>query len=559
MNQVVCNFWQDAEANTVTSQFQQRYAQVLEQFFGRDPQRWPIYQIPTIQDLVSRRRNPSVEGGEDLSDALENVSMIPEKVKDTDSAFDDLAVFAARKSKNWEDPQSVENVISTPCDPAIHGAMLATIANPNLVYSEYAGRATELEKLVVRQMANLVGYDAEKATGLFTQGGTFCNLYGYLLGLRKTFPESVAEGLADQNFVMMNSQAGHYSNMTNLTLLGVNMKTQVRRVKITIDNQMDLNDLERQLDECLSQGIDVPSILVTCGTTDTFAIDDIEAVYDIREEAVRKHKLKYRPHIHVDAAVGWALAFFNPYDFDENPLGINPATLEGLENTMSLVKGMKFADSITIDFQKWGYVPYTSSLVLVKDAADMEFLKQDPTYFSYFEAKLQQDTHLQSTIECSRSAVGVFSAYSALEFMGLEGYQMLLAHGLQNANYFRQLLAELPNCTVVSAENQGPSVTFRLYEPQAGLDAEKSFQEEREISAQQDYMDSLVNKTTYHRNNFLKRQGKHLKTNWIDSIARTHYDENGQCLYLPGEKAVFLNPNTTRQDIETFVKHLAKG
>ena len=43
------------------------------------------------------------------------------------------------------------------------------------------------------------------------------------------------------------------------------------------------------------------------------------------------------------------------------------------------------ADSFTIDFQKWGYVPYTSSLVMIKNRDDLKALEHDPEYFSYFE------------------------------------------------------------------------------------------------------------------------------------------------------------------------------
>ena len=55
-------------------------------------------------------------------------------------------------------------------DPAIYGAQMGILANPNLVYSEYAGVAEELEKKVVRQIALLAGYDPARATGIFTQG-----------------------------------------------------------------------------------------------------------------------------------------------------------------------------------------------------------------------------------------------------------------------------------------------------------------------------------------------------------------------------------------------------
>ncbi|EHA1126635.1 aspartate aminotransferase family protein [Vibrio navarrensis] len=555
MDKVTSHSWLDEKHNRLSARFAERHQSVLRQFFARDPNLWPLYKIKEIKELVNSKKNLFTPYNLALRHRISSESVIPQQVNPL-VRFDPLALYAAATTKNWDDPASVENVISTPCDPAIHGAMLATIANPNLVYSEYAGNATELEKVVVRQMANLVGYDTADATGLFTQGGTFCNLYGYLLGLRKCFPESVMHGFRDKQFAFINSQAGHYSNMTNLSLLGVNIEEQLIRVRLRENNQIDVQDLAKQLDKCLQEGKAVPTILLTFGTTDTFAIDDVAEVYLTRERICRQYELSYRPHIHVDAAVGWSLLFFRDYDFAQNPLGINSATLDGIEGHASLINGLRFADSISIDFQKWGYVPYTSSLLLVKKRQDMEFLKQDPNYFSYFEPQQRDNTHLQATIECSRSAVGVFSAYSALASMGFEGYQTLVAHGLQNANYMRCLLSQWPNCYVVSGENQGPCVTFRLYNPQLKESARAQFYRERRLIKQKAYMENIVSSATFHRNHFLSRQRRELKTNWITSMARTNYDEQGHCLFLPGEKAVFLNPNTRRSDIEAFVHGL---
>lgn len=556
MAKVSKEMWLKTDANRVSEQFCRRHQAVLQQFFSRDPARWPVYQIAEISDLVNRRLTLHTRSNVSLSQRLAGESTLPEAGSTEPGAFEPLALFAANMAKNWEDPASVENVVSTPCDPAIHGALLATIANPNMISSEYAGDAVELEKLVVRQMANLIGYDDKLATGLFTQGGTFCNLYGYLLGLRKAFPGSAVNGTSGESFCMMNSEAGHYSNMTDLALLGVNINKQVLRVRINKNNQLDINAFSQALEDCIRKSIVVPTILLTCGTTDTFAIDDIATVYRIRESLVRRYRLGYRPHIHVDSAVGWSLIFFNDYDFHANPLGINPATLSGLESLMPLVKGLKYADSLTIDFQKWGYVPYTSSLVMVKNRHDMEALKQNPAYFSYFEPRIKEQSHLQSTIECSRSGVGIFSAYNALMKIGIDGYRVLIAHGLQNANYLRYLLSKEKHCKVVCASNQGPSVTFRLYHQESADDPQALFDQERCLHTDSRFIDKMANHAAYHRNNFLSRRGRYLKTNWVDSIARTHYDQCGHCLYLPGEKAVFFNPHTSRQQIEDFVAHL---
>lgn len=556
MSHALSDSWLALQANQLHPRFEQHYCAVKAKFFSRDPELWPLYRSLEIQPLLhSRRETPAVN--HHLLKLLTTRDEVPRFSRYQGKPFDEVALYAAQHSKNWDDPRSVENVISTPCDPAIHGGLLAMIANPNLVYGEYSGMAAELEKLVVRQIASLVGYSTEQATGIFTQGGTFCNLYGYLLGLRKVIPESISKGIATRTFKMFNSEAGHYSNMTNLALLGVDVQSQVIRVRVTDNNEMDLNDLHRQLSQCFEQQQLVPTIMLTFGTTDTFALDDVKAVYDLRESLCHQYAISRRPHIHVDAAVGWPLLFFASYDVQRNPLAINPATLAAFTEWLPKIRALQWADSFTVDFQKWGYVPYTSSLVMVKNSHDMQSLKSDPSYFSYFESTRQQETHLQATIECSRSAVGVFAAYSALQMMGIEGYQVILAHGLQNASYLRAQLATFPHCKLIAEQNHGPSVAFRLYPPNV-KSAREAFALEMDLSQHPDYVEKLVTHTLYHRHHFLERKGKSLNSNWVESLTRTHYDRDGRCLHLPGEKVVLMNPHTTRTHLDAFMNDISR-
>ncbi|MDN3610380.1 pyridoxal phosphate-dependent decarboxylase family protein [Vibrio ostreicida] len=541
------------KANTLSSHYVEKYNDVVSRFFSRDERIWPLFSSPELS-MLSRRTSPfSPQEKASLERALSERVDIPERMSEPTQAFDPLALFAAHQCKDWQDPRSVENVISTPCDPAIHGAMLATLKNPNLVYSEYAGMAVELERLVVRQIANLAGYNPKTAGGIFTQGGTFCNLYGYLFGLRKTFPTSKLDGVAGKKFCMINSESGHYSNMTNLSLLGIDINNQVIRVKINANNQICVLDLERRLKECFHQRISVPTIMLTCGTTDTFAIDDIVKVRQITQRLCRQYGVRRAPHIHVDAAVGWSLMFFNDYDLERNPLAINSATLKSVDYLKKMIAGLQAADSFTVDFQKWGYSPYTSSLLMVKDGRDFDALSQDASYFSYFDSQLKQETHLQSTIECSRGAVGVFSAYSAMQFMGKEGYQVVMAHGLQNANYLRMRMQQIPTCHVVGADNHGPAVAMRLYPRECGSGLH-TYQRERDVKHSDKEVDELIKNTVFHRNHFLNRRGRGLNTNWVESIAHTEYDSLGHCLTLPGEKAVFLNPYTSREHIDEYCR-----
>lgn len=551
-------------ATMMTDVFQRELTRVRELYFSRNPDYWPVFRDPLMARVIDARRlhaSPAQrlaaypQGAESLT-ALRADSHMSEQGMEPGALQDRLA-FAAALSKAWEDPASVENVITMPCDPAIHGAMTGLLANPNLVYSEYAGMAEELERCVVRQIANLVGYDPNLATGIFTQGGTFCNLYGYLFGIRKSMPDSLHLGLEHgQDYRMINSQGGHYSNTTNLSLLGVNIAKKTIRVQLTDSSEIDIDDLERQLAACFQLGCLVPTIMLTMGTTDTFAVDRVKPVHDLCQRLCARHGVEVAPHIHVDCAVGWPLIFFLDYDFEKNPLAIHEFTLEGLLRNVERFRELRYADSFTVDFQKWGYVPYTSSLVMVKDRASMKALEHDPENFSYFEQDVQGQTHLQSTIECSRGAAGLFGAYSAMQYLGKRGYQILIAHGLQNADYMRDKLARMPGSCVVATENRGPSVGFRLYDPSRISDPQAEYALDRALDPTPKYRDRINRNNAYHRDVF-QRRGKHgLYTNWIQYVSHTHYDVAGHWEPIPGEKAVFMNPLTDPAHIDEFLAHL---
>lgn len=556
---------ESASAHEVSAEFEVHNRQVRDYFFSRNPKYWPCFKDPgflAIIDFRHRHLKPDArlkaypEADGLLRDLMQQ-ARIPEGVQKPGSAPDAMLRFAAALSKDWENPASVENVITMPCDPAIYGAMMGVLANPNLVYTEYSGMADELEKSVVRQMASLVGYEVSEAAGLFTQGGTFCNLYGYLAGIRKSLPDAKRYGIGvGRDYRIMNSQGGHYSNVTNLSLLGVGIEERTIRIKIDANNEIDLADLEQHLRACFCLKCAVPSIMLTMGTTDTFAVDRVKPVVDLRDRLCEQYEVSVKPHIHVDSAIGWALLFFLPYDFDKNPLSINASTLCGLRRNVAAFQELKYADSFTVDFQKWGYVPYTSSLVMFKNKTDLKALESDPENFSYFERDIQGQSHLQSTIECSRGAAGVFGAYAALNYMGIEGYQTAIANCLQNADYFRYRLSQFPHIKVVAAENQGPSVGFRIYDPSVAPDAQEEYDYECRTQAGAKYLARLQRNNAWHRQLFLKRGKMGLYTNWVEFVAHTNYDAKGRYHRLPGEKAVFLNPVTTRREIDLFIKQL---
>lgn len=549
----------------IASAFRDGIDRIRTMFFSRDAAHWPIFGDPVFAELMYFRaqKKPTSErvgeypSGPELLKQLKAIDRMSQPTRDPKQGIDPILLFAAALSKNWEDPASVENVVTSPSDPALFGSMLGILANPNLVHPEYSEMAGELEAMVIRQMATLAGYDPATATGIFTQGGTFCNLYGYLLGIRKSLTQSRELGLEyGQDYRIINSGVGHYSNMTNLSLLGVNIRRKTIRIRATDNNDMDLEELEQKLTACFQLDCVVPTIMLTMGTTDTFGVDQVKPVWEIRERLCEKFGIAVKPHIHVDSAIGWPLLFFLDYDFQKNPLKINAATLPGLRRNAERFRDIKLADSFTIDYQKWGYVPYTSSLVMIKNQNDLKALEHDADYFSYFEKRIEGHSHLHSTIECSRGAGGLFGAYTALSYLGTEGFQRLVANSLQNANYFRFRLSGIPGVKMMAVNNQGPSVGFRMYNPEIVSDVDAEFDYECALADGPAYHDRVQRNNQYHRDIFLRRGKVGLYTNWVEFIAHTDYDSRGRYGAIPGEKAVFMNPRTRYEDIDRFIERI---
>jgi glutamate/tyrosine decarboxylase-like PLP-dependent enzyme len=114
----------------------------------------------------------------------------------------------------------------------------------------------------------------------------------------------------------------------------------LRQIGIDSAHRMDLHALRAQILADRATGLRPFLVVASAGTVDIGAIDDLRAVAAIcREEGI---------WFHVDGAYG-ALAIFSA-------------------QLAPLLAGIELADSIALDFHKWGQVPYDAGFLLVRDA-----------------------------------------------------------------------------------------------------------------------------------------------------------------------------------------------
>lgn len=360
----------------------------------------------------------------------------------------------------WGHPRSQINVVPSPTIPSVIGGLLPSIYNPNLCSDESSRQVALAEVEAVSITADLLGYDTERAGGLFTFGGTGTLLYAVKIGLEKACPGTRAGGVREPAVILCSDQA-HYACTTVANWLGLG-EDAVIKVPTADDNDIRTCLLESLMRDVLKDGKNVAAIVATMGTTDAFGIDDLAAVAEIRDDLADEFSLDYRPQLHADAVIGWAWSAFNDYDWEDNPLGFRHRTVRALAHTSRRIRHLGIADSVGIDYHKTGFAPYVSSAFLCREAADLNLIARDKRAMPY----LYQSGHYHPgkfSLETTRGGSGPMAALANLRLFGRRGLQALLGHLVGMAETLREHLEAHAASTVLNRGNFGPVTLFRVY------------------------------------------------------------------------------------------------
>lgn len=442
-------------------------------------------------------------------------------------------------------PRTQQNVIPPPTIPSLIGILIASLYNPNMVWDEYSHLVALAEVEVTGMTSKMVGYDPERATGVFTFGGTGTTLYGVKLGLEKACPETIRTG-TPEDVVVFVSDAGHYCATNIVGWLGIGTNNLVT-IPTTDENEMDLARFEQEVRKALENGKKIAAIIATLGTTDAFGLDDLESIVALRDRLVEEFQLDYQPHIHADAVIGWAWSVFNDYPLEENPLGFRPRTVRALAGACRRIRHLGLADSIGIDFHKTGFTPYTSSLVLIKNREDLDLVKRHPEQMPYLYHFGEHRPGMY-TLETSRSGTPVLAALANLQLFGEQGLRAILGHIVEMTQLLREYLEGRAGTTVLNRDNFGTVTLFRVY-PE-GID---TFSVKEQEFGDPAYRESLLAHNAYNRDIYQyvhseAMAGRGVFISTTDCYRHTTYGEPIVAL-----KSYILSPFVDEADVKTVV------
>ena len=221
-------------------------------------------------------------------------------------------------------------VQSPPTPVGVIADLIASAADQNVTAWRSAPAAVHVERLTVRWLGQLVGFDDDSA-GLMVSGGSAANLTALLMAIRTR----AARDVDRRALVVYVSEECHFSVAKAADALGLS----VRRVPVDASWRLDVSALRDAVATDAGAGLTPVCVVASAGTTATGAVDPLDGAAEVAAE----HQLWF----HVDGAYG-------------APAAAVPAQREHF-------RGMERADSLAIDAHKWLYAPVDCSALLVHD------------------------------------------------------------------------------------------------------------------------------------------------------------------------------------------------
>lgn len=395
-------------------------------------------------DLVENLRggSPFASISEDTIKYIENLQ-ISASGKPMDEIDEDLQQYVLSSSLGLSHPRCFAFVTSAVSPYSIAGSILTDIYNLNMGGYELCSGAKIIEEKLISWMGSLAGYP-ETCGGLFTSGGSLSNLTGIIAARLNMLKEEEYT-----TAVAYTSDQAHSSVRKGMRLMGLR-KDQLRIIPTDDYFRMDVDLLEKAIQEDIHSGKKPFLIVASMGTTNTGSIDPLSEIGRLKE--------KYGLWLHVDGAYGGSILFSEIY--------------------RNLAKGIELSDSFSWDLHKWALQCYSCSAIIVKDKKMLiNSYAEHPEYLSDIINSEHTDGW-DLGIEMSRPARAIKFWYT-VQAMGTDQLADVIDYSFHNSHIAERDLKALDDWEICSQPMCG-ALNFR-YAP-ADVDSARYDELNAEIS-----------------------------------------------------------------------------
>ena len=321
--------------------------------------------------------------------------------------------------------------------PAALADFIADTANRYTGVWQAAPLLVQLEANALDWLREWMDFPAT-TRGLFTTGGSMATFNAILCARERHLGREIRRG------VMYASTQAHHSVLKSARLAGI-FEDRVRSIPVDDSFGMDMGALEDAIRRDRQAGLTPFLVVSSAGTTNTGAVDPLEAIADLSAAEPLWH--------HCDGAYG---AFFY------------------LDPTMRpLLAGLPRADSLTLDPHKGMFLPYGTGALLVRDGRALR-AAHDVPHAGYLPALPDEEFYDPSLYgpELSRGFPGL-RVWLCVKLLGAARFRAAIAEKRQLAVDAAARIARIPGI-VVDAEPQLSLFAFHLSWPgatQAGENA----------------------------------------------------------------------------------------
>jgi aromatic-L-amino-acid/L-tryptophan decarboxylase len=332
---------------------------------------------------------------------------LPEEAGDAEAALKDAArILDASISPSR--PLYVGYIGSTGLEIGVLASALAATYDANLAVA--AGGADLLEEQTLRWLAGFVGFPY--AEGVFTSGGMTSNLTALLAARERALPGCRVDGLGDRRAAVYCSAESHHSVVRAVEVCGLG-SAAIRRIPIDGRRRMQPEALDQALSSDVAAGVLPVAVVATAGTTLTGAVDPLDAVAEVCA--------RYGAWLHVDGAYGLPGA--------------------AAPTVAPLFVGLDRADSATLDAHKWLGVQKGCSVVLMREAGQLQAAFGHEERYMLHEGDVANP--VDRTLEYSRPFRSL-RLWMAFRVHGAAQYRAWIERTLTNARSLTESLRAAP-------------------------------------------------------------------------------------------------------------------
>jgi len=395
--------------------------------------------LTTISERAVRAENHAGKTTSAINTELPAEGIALEKLIDECRAVFDL-------SRHNGHPRFFGYVASPSTPIGAYADLIASALNANITCWRSGPAGTEVERMVVRWLGSLIGYD-DDSKGILTSGGSMANLIALLIASRhKSGADTSRRGLWNSGppMIVYASEEVHMSIPKAADILGFG-RDQVRAIPCDDRRRMRVDSLREQIEADLREGLRPFCIAGSAGTVNTGVVDPLAEIANVASE--------FDLWFHVDGAYG------------------APGVLD--ERKRPLFAGMERADSVSLDPHKWLYVPVDAGCLLFRDAdaARAAFSTEAADYIKT-HGYLDEEAFAfwDYGVELSRR-FRALKVWLTLQYYGTRRIAQAIGDDISLAEYLGEMVSNADDFELL-APVELSICCFRYVPPRAASDAE---------------------------------------------------------------------------------------